>query len=114
LYASWLLDAGYEVEEASDGHAALEKAMEPGVDMLVLDVMMPGMDGIEVIKRLRAAKSDIYIVAVSGGAPGIPADVALMMAGMFGVDRMLYKPFNHHTLLAVLAEAEAGVPQAAE
>lgn len=114
LYASWLLDAGYEVEEASRGDVALALALGRSFDMVVLDVLMPILDGIEVVKRLRAEKPASRIIAVSGGAPAVPADVALMVAGMFGVDRMLYKPIDRRSLLAVMAETEAQVTLAAE
>lgn len=114
LYANWLLEAGYQVEEAARGDVALALALRHPFDIVVLDILMPVLDGVEVVKRLRAGKSTSRIVAISGGAPDIPADVALMIAGMFGVDRMLYKPIDRHSLLAVMAETEAAVTLAAE
>ena len=44
---------GYQVEEAYEGKGGLEKALSPQVDLVLLDVMLPGMDGFELLRRLR-------------------------------------------------------------
>ncbi len=114
LYSTWLSEAGYHVEEAKRGDVALSLALHTPFDVVVLDAVLPVLDGVTVVKRLRAAQQSCHIIAASGGGPGIPADVALMLAGMFGIDRMLYKPINRHDLLAAVAEAHIGVALAAE
>ncbi|MFP4058058.1 MAG: two-component system response regulator [Candidatus Brocadiia bacterium] len=53
LLRALLEDAGYAVETAADGETALEKTQEQLPDLVVLDIMMPGMDGLEVCDRLR-------------------------------------------------------------
>ena len=56
----------YEVLEASDGPLALEAMRREGVDVLLLDVKMPGMDGFEVMSQMQAESLDILVVVISG------------------------------------------------
>ena len=63
----YLTAEGFEVAEAADGREALDRlrALEP--DLVVLDVVMPGMDGLEVLRRLRAS-SDVYVIMLTARA----------------------------------------------
>lgn len=86
---------GYAVETASNGMDALAIAREKQPDLVVLDVMMPGMDGIEVSKRLRQG-GDVPILMLT--AKGTVAD---RVAGLdSGADDYLVKPFAFDELLA--------------
>ena len=86
---------GYEVDTAKDGTEALAKARDIEPDLVVLDVMMPGLDGMEVSKRLRQA-SDTPILMLT--AKGTVAD---RVAGLdSGADDYLIKPFAFDELLA--------------
>ncbi|MBM2831222.1 MAG: DNA-binding response regulator [Dehalococcoidia bacterium] len=88
---------GYTVDAASNGAEALAKAREQQPDLVVLDIIMPGMDGIEVAKRLRRA-SDVPILMLT--AKGTVAD---RVAGLdSGADDYLVKPFAFDELLARL------------
>ncbi len=88
---------GYEVDTASDGVEALAKLREKEPDIVILDVMMPGIDGIEVSKRLRQV-SDIPILMLTA-----KATVADRIAGLdSGADDYLVKPFAFDELLARL------------
>ena len=86
---------GYAVDVAADGSDALVEARDQPPDLVVLDVMLPGMDGIEVCRRLRAG-SDVPILmltardAVSDRVAGLDA----------GADDYLAKPFAYDELLA--------------
>jgi two-component system response regulator MprA len=86
---------GYEVDTAADGLAALEKARANPPDLVILDVMMPGLDGIEVSKRLRqSGKVPILLLTARG-------TVADKVAGLdSGADDYLVKPFDFDELLA--------------
>ena len=65
-----LIYEGYDVNTAIDGKEALEKVREKEPDLVILDVMMPGLDGIEVSKRLRAAsKIPILMLTAKGTVP---------------------------------------------
>src|SRR4030042_3467156 len=90
-----LILTGYEVDVAYDGESALSRARDQMPDLVILDLMLPGLDGVEVCRRLRAA-SDVPIVvltardAVSDKVQGLAA----------GADDYLPKPFAFDELLA--------------
>jgi len=86
---------GYAVETASNGAEALAKAREKEPDLVVLDVMMPEMDGVEVARRLRQA-GDVPILMLT--ARGTVADRVAGLDG--GADDYLVKPFAFDELLA--------------
>jgi two-component system response regulator MprA len=89
---------GYQVELASDGQAALDAVLAQRPDAMVLDVMMPRLDGLEVCRRMRAAGDELPILvltardAVSDRVAGLDA----------GADDYLPKPFALEELLARL------------
>ena len=90
-----LIYEGYTVDTASDGTEALAKARDREPDLVILDIMMPGIDGIEVSTRLRQA-SNIAILMLT--AKGTVAD---RVAGLdSGADDYLVKPFAFDELLA--------------
>ncbi len=90
-----LIYEGYEIETAADGAEALVKARDREFDIVILDIMMPEIDGIEVSKRLRQA-GDIPILMLT--AKGTVAD---KIAGLdSGADDYLVKPFDFDELLA--------------
>lgn len=80
---------GYEVVQASDGREALERFGEAAFDLVVLDVMMPRIDGLEVCRRLRA-RSDVPIIMLTAKAEEIDKVVGLEM----GADDYITKPFS--------------------
>src|SRR3712207_5678957 len=86
---------GYSVDTAASGAAAMAAARERPPDLVVLDVMLPGMDGLEVARRLRAA-SDVPIIMLTA-REAIPDRVAGLEAG---ADDYLVKPFAFEELLA--------------
>ena len=86
---------GYSVDTAADGNEALSKARDREPDLVILDIMMPGIDGIEVAKRLRAG-GEVPIIMLT--ARGTTAD---KVAGLeSGADDYLVKPFEFDELLA--------------
>jgi len=86
---------GYRVDTAADGKEALTKARNREPDLVVLDIMMPGIDGIEVAKRLRQG-GDIPILMLT--AKGTVADKVTGLES--GADDYLLKPFAFDELLA--------------
>jgi DNA-binding response OmpR family regulator len=95
LVASYLRRDGYEVECAFDGKAALNAARRLEPDVVVLDLMLPQIDGVEVCRRLRRF-SDCYVVMLTARA-----DEADKLAGLdVGADDYLTKPFSPRELVA--------------
>lgn len=86
----------FEVVTASSGQEALQVAQERYPDLVILDRMMPGLDGIEVLKRLRAADSDLPVILLT--AKDAPGDQVAGLEG--GADDYLTKPFTFAVLLA--------------
>ncbi len=87
---------GYEIELAIDGTAALEKVASGRPDAIVLDILMPGMDGLEVCRRLRKEGNDVPILLLTA-RDAIEDRVAGLDAG---ADDYLVKPFALQELLA--------------
>lgn len=91
-----LLFEGYTVETAPDGPSALEKLREFTPDLIILDWMLPGMDGLDVLKRIRAALPDVPVLMLT--AKDSIADRVLGLES--GADDYLVKPFAFEELLA--------------
>jgi two-component system response regulator MprA len=87
---------GYQVSTAEDGLGALTAARDEPPDLVVLDVMMPGLDGLEVCRRLRAGAEDVPILMLTA-RDTVPDRVAGLDAG---ADDYLVKPFAFDELLA--------------
>jgi two-component system, OmpR family, response regulator MprA len=90
--------AGYAVDAAVDGEAALAAARDRPPDIVVLDVMLPGVDGLEVCRRLRLGDAALPILMLTA-RERIPDRVAGLDAG---ADDYLVKPFDFDELLARL------------
>jgi len=91
-----LIFAGYDVETADTGELALEKTLDALPDLVILDVGLPGIDGLEVCRRLRAAESRLPILLLTA-RDRVPDRVAGLDAG---ADDYLIKPFAFDELLA--------------
>ena len=91
--------AGYQVLEASDGTEALALLDSQAVNLIVTDLWMPNLDGVELLKRLRAANANVRVIAISGGGTRKPIDVSAALAQTWGADAVLYKPFDNDDLV---------------
>jgi DNA-binding response OmpR family regulator len=89
---------GYEVLQAQDGRTGLQRAVDDKPDLLVLDVMLPEMNGYEVLKELRRRRVDVPVVMLS--ARGQEPDKILGLD--LGADDYVVKPFGLQELLARL------------
>jgi DNA-binding response OmpR family regulator len=95
LLRGYLAQAGFTVLLAADGRQALELARAERPDLLVLDLMLPGIDGLEVCRQLRAF-SDAYVLMLTARAEEIDRVVGLEV----GADDYLTKPFSPRELVA--------------
>jgi DNA-binding response OmpR family regulator len=62
LYQEEFEEEGYEVTLASSGEEALEKLSDDGIDLVLLDIKMPGMDGVEVLRRVKEKSKDVPVI----------------------------------------------------
>ena len=91
-----LQQSGYTVEARADGLAALQRHTERASDLLILDLMMPGLDGLEVCKALRARGSATPILMLTARSTELDRVLGLEL----GADDYLTKPFSMAELLA--------------
>jgi len=87
---------GYEVRGAVDGEQALAAAHDGGIDLMLLDLMLPGMSGLEVLRTMRADGIDTPVVILSAKGGEIDKVVGLKV----GADDYIAKPFSRPELLA--------------
>jgi len=114
LVTAYLRQEGYEVVTAMDGPAGLKAARTFKPDLIVLDIMLPGMDGIELLTRLRR-ESDVYVIMLSAKSEELDKIVGLSV----GADDYMTKPFSPRELVARIKAAlrrlqsSAGLAEAA-
>ena len=93
---SGLTENGHSVDHVTDGREALTYCLYNTCDLAILDRMMPGMDGLSVVKALRAARKDTPVLFLTA-----MADVTERVEGLAaGADDYLVKPFHFSELLA--------------
>ncbi len=94
---------GYTVVEASHGREGLGILQNFGVDLVITDIFMPNMDGLEVIRSIRKTDKDVKLIAISGGGQ-MHLTECLRWAKAFGADKTLTKPIEHTELLRSVSE----------
>lgn len=109
LVRGYLEHAGFNVLAAADGQVALQLARQHAPEVVVLDLMLPGLDGLEVCRRLRTF-SDAYVIMLTAKAEEIDRIVGLEV----GADDYVTKPFSPRELVArvraVLRRPHRGEP----
>ncbi|MBL1278322.1 MAG: response regulator transcription factor [Ectothiorhodospiraceae bacterium] len=107
LVSMHLQDLGAEVQLASDGNVGLSLAQKKRYDLIILDLMLPGIDGLEICRRLRGTDNDTPILMLTAKSAELDRIVGLEM----GADDYLPKPFSFRELVArakaILRRAEA-------
>lgn len=95
LAQMYLEQEGYTITSATDGAVAYQRIMDEEPGLIVLDLMLPGMDGLEICRRVRA-QSDVPIIMLTARSDDIDKIVGLEL----GADDYLTKPFNPRELVA--------------
>ena len=95
LLAEFLGGEGFAVECVNEGRRGLERALHGGFQLAILDVMLPGMDGFEILRRLRR-ESRVPVLMLTARADDVDRIVGLEL----GADDYLPKPFNPRELVA--------------
>ncbi len=91
-----LKDAGYEVSTAYDGNAGLKQALTGPFDLVILDLMLPGVDGLEICRRLRASSAYTPILMLTAKSSELDRVLGLEI----GADDYMTKPFSVRELTA--------------
>lgn len=84
----------YEIEEAEDGEEGLERLKKSKFDLVITDILMPKMEGLELIMHIKRDFPEVKIIAISGGKP-----YYLYMAKKLGTEKVFTKPLNLFELL---------------
>ena len=100
LVTAYLRPEGYEIQTAMDGRSGLEAASTFKPDLIVLDIMLPGMDGLELLTRLRR-ESDVYVIMLTAKNEETDKIIGLSV----GADDYLTKPFSPRELVARIKAA---------
>ncbi|MEN9573779.1 MAG: hypothetical protein RL514_1634 [Verrucomicrobiota bacterium] len=100
---------GHEVMEVMDGDAAIACLRTFPAQVVIVDLFMPGKEGIETIIELRRRHPDLKVIAISGGVPN-SGTTFLTLAQKLGAHRTLNKPFSADELLAVLSHLVEPAP----
>lgn len=102
-----LTRAGYEVVEAADGTAGVDLHHRAPADVIITDIFMPGLDGLQTIRQLKKEGSGVKVIAVSGGDRTGTIDLR-EHARLMGAFRVLAKPFEMTDLLEAVKGALGG------
>lgn len=100
LVTSYLKSEGYEVRTASDGTGALKSAKTFDPDLIILDLMLPGLDGLEVLAQLRR-ESNVYVILLTARTEELDKILGLSV----GADDYITKPFSPRELTARVKSA---------
>jgi CheY-like chemotaxis protein len=99
-----LLAEGFEVEIAANGNEAVQRARHQCFDLVLTDLIMPEMDGIQTMLELRAVHPGIRIIAMSGGMLSGGGDF-LPLARQLGARTVLRKPFEYRVFMESVRDA---------
>ena len=103
-----LSDEGYDVMDAVDGKTALKKMSESNFDVLITDILMPNVDGIELVMRVSEQYPRTHIIAISGGGRSTvhtgQLDYLEMVKRLASVKAVLQKPFTGDTLVETVQQ----------
>jgi two-component system response regulator CpxR len=98
LLEEYLQSEQFHLDAAHDGRSGLEKALASQYDVIILDVMLPGMSGLDVLKQLRQQKSSLPVLMLTARGSELDRILGLEL----GADDYLAKPFNPRELVARL------------
>jgi len=107
LLQELLQQDGHKVSLATDGAKALQLLAIQRLDLIITDILMPNMDGVELIMVLAKQGNRIPIIAMSGGRRSISSEFSLESAKLLGVKTTLTKPFTQTDLRQVVQLALA-------
>jgi CheY-like chemotaxis protein len=102
MLRSTLIKLGHTVRDTENGDEAMMMFQQEPADILITDIIMPGMEGLEVIAMFKRRFADLKVIAMSGAGRVVETNY-LKLATEEGADAVLEKPFSTQQLEAVLA-----------
>lgn len=102
MLGEFLTDDGHTADFAEDGKVGLARASENHYDLIITDILMPKMDGIEVITEIRKSVPDINIIAMTGGSAKIDKNLLVGITRAMGVNAIIKKPLDMIELLSTI------------
>jgi len=106
IVVSALSDRGHDVVECENGFAAYDTALLNSIDLMITDLVMPRVDGLEAIRTARNTRTDLRIIAMSAGCDRYSQDY-LEVARVFGAHSIMQKPFEPDHLVELVDSALA-------
>jgi CheY-like chemotaxis protein len=100
---AFFVEQGYDVITASDGREGIAKFQSHPTDLVITDIVMPRVEGIETIRKIRKQSNTVKIIAMTGYVDSYLKDALLL-----GADDSINKPFNTEDLMAVVDRVTAG------
>jgi DNA-binding response OmpR family regulator len=95
--------AGFEVDLASNGDEGLKIFKKLSFDLVITDIIMPEKEGLETIREMKRLRSDLKIIAMSGGGK-VSSDNYLNTAKIFGATKIMTKPFTQNQMVSAVRE----------
>lgn len=99
--SAFLETSGFEVFEADDGRSGMRQFEKQPTDLVLCDIIMEDMDGIETIQALKARAPEVKVIAITGGSQMTGMDY-LEFARQLGADAVLKKPFKRDKLIETI------------
>ncbi len=99
-----LTDDGYQVDTVADGRQGLAAVANNHFDMVITDIFMPEIDGLQFLLKMRKKHPDITVIGMSGGGARMHPDEVLTMSKEFGAKITINKPFTKNDLLPLVRQ----------
>ena len=103
VFSQFLTSLGYEITQAENGKKGMSMIQETRPDLVITDIMMPEMDGLEILMQLRSNHDSVPVIAISGGMRSLPVNF-LQQAKLFGARYVFEKPVPLEVLRNAVTE----------
>jgi CheY-like chemotaxis protein len=103
VFSQFLTSLGYDIMQAENGKQGLRMIGESRPDLVITDIMMPEMDGLEILMHLRNTHDAVPVIAISGGMRALPVNF-LAQAKLFGARYIFEKPVPLDVLRSAVTE----------
>jgi CheY-like chemotaxis protein len=111
VFAQFLTSLGHEIMQAENGKAGMSALENARPDLIITDIMMPEMDGLEILMKLRSRHDSVPVIAISGGMRALPVNF-LQQAKLFGARYVFEKPVPLDVLRNAVTELLCEEPSA--